>query len=255
MAIASAAMSTPPASDLVRTEWLHRVEAEYRSSALTQHLTLWLTQAGASPDLILAGLRISADEIDHADLSMETFVAAGGTGAPALARESLQHALNPAEPLELAIARVGVDAFCLGETVAVPLFKQLREGCTVPVARRALDRILRDEVRHRDFGWTLLTWLLDGPHADDVRALLTRELPRYFARVRASYAPAFAQKYDRIAEGDRAWGLIAPARYGEVVRRTLTRDWKPRFGRLGVDALGAWNALSPNENQHTEALT
>ncbi|MFO0628584.1 MAG: ferritin-like domain-containing protein [Polyangiales bacterium] len=246
-------MSTAPASDLVRTEWLHRVEAEYRSSALTQHLTLWLTQAGASPDLILAGLRISADEIDHADLSMETFVAAGGAGAPALTRASLEHPVTPGEPLELAIARVGVDAFCLGETVAVPLFKQLREGCTVPVARRALDRILRDEVRHRDFGWTLLTWLLEGPHAADVRALLGRELPRFFARVRESYAPAFARTYDHIAEADRAWGLIAPARYAEVVRRTLTRDWKPRFARLGVDAVGAWNQLSPNDLRHTEA--
>jgi hypothetical protein len=72
--------------------------------------------------------------------------------------------------------------------------------------------------------------------------------------VRASYAPAFAQQYDRIAEGDRAWGLIAPARYGEVVRRTLTRDWKPRFQRLGIDAVSAWNQLSPNEMQPTEVM-
>ena len=40
--------------------------------------------------------------------------------------------------------RASVEIFCLGETLAVPLFKELREQCTVPVARRALDCILRE---------------------------------------------------------------------------------------------------------------
>src|SRR5690242_6190589 len=148
--------STPrtkqPASDAVRGEWLRRVEAEYRSAAITQHLTLWLLQIGASPDLVRAGLRIAADEIDHAELSHEVFQDAGGTAAPALARESLELRRTPGAPLEHDVARIGVEVFCLGETVAVPLFRELRAECTVPGARRALDRILRDEVRHRDFG-------------------------------------------------------------------------------------------------------
>lgn len=245
MQVVSPAMrALPPASDLVRTEWIHRVEAEYRSSALTQQLTLWLTQAGASPDLILGGLRIAADEIDHADLSMETYLAAGGAGMPQLSRESLALPRAEGEPLEFDIARVGVDAFCLGETVAVPLFKNLREKCTVPVARKALDRILRDEVRHRDFGWSLLEWLLESPAGAELRALIVRELPRWFARVRQSYAPAFARTYNAIAESDRAWGLMPPARYVDVVERTFTRDWSPRFAKLGIDASTAWSQAS-----------
>jgi hypothetical protein len=32
-----------------------------------------------------------------------------------------------------------VEVFCLGETIAVRLFKRLRTGCTAPAARRALD--------------------------------------------------------------------------------------------------------------------
>ena len=55
-----------PATDAVRSEWLRRVEAEYRSAAITQHLTLWLIQIGASPDLLRAGLRIAGDELTHA---------------------------------------------------------------------------------------------------------------------------------------------------------------------------------------------
>lgn len=234
--------SQASASELVRTEWLHRVEAEYRSAVLTQELTLWLMQAGASPDLLHDGLRVVADELMHAELSMEAYVAAGGAQGPTLARETLSLRRSAREPLEHDIARVGVDVFCLGETVAVPLFKNLREGCTVPVARKALDRILRDEVRHRDFGWTLLGWLFETPMGEALRGLVARELPAWFARIRRSYAPAFAGEARAISEADRAWGLMAPARYAEVVERTWERDWRPRFAKLGVDAAEAWDS-------------
>ena len=59
--------------------------------------------------------------------------------------------------------------FCLGETVAVPLFSHLRERCTESLPRAALDRILRDEVRHRDFGWDLLDWLCTSSIGDEVK--------------------------------------------------------------------------------------
>ncbi len=229
-----------PASDRVRAEWLRRVEAEYRSTAITQHLGLWLIQIGASPDLIKLAFRISNDELAHADLSHRAYVSAGGTDAPQIPRETLELRRHPDDPLELDVARVGVDVFCLGETVAVPLFSRLRKGCTVPSARRVLDRVLRDEVRHRDFGWTLFGWLLEHPIAPAVRAQVERELPTYFARVRSIYAPPGAEARAKIADDDRAWGLMAPATYGEILHRTLERDWVPRFAKLGFDARAAW---------------
>jgi hypothetical protein len=230
----------PPASDAVRNEWLRRVEAEYRSATITQHLTLWLMQVAASPDLLHAGLRIAEDELVHAELSMDTYTAAGGAAGPTLARESLGLRRRESDPLEWDVLRVGVEVFCLGETVAVPLFKNLREGCTVEIARRALDRILVDEVRHRDFGWTLLEWmLLDTPHGEALRGLIDRELPMWFQRIRASYGAA-AGRDGTIPEGDQAWGLMAPSRYAEVLERTFERDWLPRFARLDIAAAPAW---------------
>src|SRR3954466_3655923 len=96
-----------PATDAVRSEWLRRVEAEYRSAAVTQHLTLWLIQIGASPDLAILGLRIVKDELSHARLSHVTYLAAGGTEVRATPRETLgldaERVLG--EPLELAVAR------------------------------------------------------------------------------------------------------------------------------------------------------
>ncbi len=230
-----------PASQLVREEWLRRVEAEYQSAAITHHLVLWLIQIGSSPDLIRAGLRIVDDELVHSELSFEAYLAARGGGSPALPRETLQLGRDTKIPLEVDVTRCLVNTFCIGETVAVPLFTQLRAGCKVPAARRVLDRVLQDEVRHRDFGWTGLEYLLGLSIAPAVRTLVQRELPAFFGRVRLIYGE-HAKEHDTIAPEDRAWGLMPPSEYAAVVERTLTRDWVPRFGALGIDAQAAWNS-------------
>lgn len=228
------------ASESVRGEWLRRVQAEYSSAAITQNFTLWLMQIAASPDLIRGGLRIAWDEMVHARMAHRTYVAAGGDKAPELVRERLA-LVRSDEPLEHDVMRVAVNTFCIGETVAVPLFKCLREGCTNPVARRVLDRVLRDEVRHRDFGWSVLGWLLDGPMAPQLRAVAVQALPRYFMQIQASYG-ASLKHLTTMPEEDRAWGLMPPAEYAAVVEKTLTRDWVRRFGAVGIDAQAAWDA-------------
>lgn len=222
---------------------MRRVEAEYQSASITQHLVLWLIQIGSSPDLIRAGLRIVDDELVHSELSFEAYLAARGGGSPTLPRETLQLGRDTKVPLEIDVTRCVVNTFCIGETVAVPLFTGLRAGCKVPAARRVLDRVLQDEVRHRDFGWSALAYLLDTPNGPTLRGLAQQELPLYFQRVRIIYGER-AKEYDRIAPEDRAWGLMPPAEYAAVVERTLTRDWIPRFAALGIDAQAAWNAAS-----------
>src|SRR5205814_7903371 len=97
-------MKASAVSNAVRAEWLRRVEAEYRSAAITQQLTLWLIQIGASPDLIRAGLRIARDELTHADMSHRVYVAAGGSEPPKLARETLGIAASGG-PLEHDVVR------------------------------------------------------------------------------------------------------------------------------------------------------
>lgn len=229
----------PAASARVIEEWQRRIAAEYRSAAITQHLTLWLTQIGASTDLILEGLRIAEDELEHARLSHEVVVAAGGAAGPLpLDRAELGLQAGEGEALEHSVLRACVGIFCLGETVAVPLFKELRAACTVTVARRALDRILRDEVRHRDFGWALLTWLLATPHAPALREQLERELPGLFGVVQSSYADVAPET--EMDPAERAWGLMPPALYRSAVERTFERDYLPRFTRLQIDPTAAW---------------
>jgi hypothetical protein len=232
----------PPIPDAVRHEWLRRVQAEYGSACITQELVLWLLQIGASPDLIEDGLTIVRDELAHADLSMQTYRAAGGTGSPVLDRAALSLPRTPDAPLEHDVTRACVDVFCLGETIAVPLFKNLREGCTEPTARAVMTRVLRDEVRHRDFGWTLLPWLLELPCGPDLRAIVSRELPAWFARIHAAYGSTDGLIPDEGAMDERcaSWGLMPVARYARVVEETFEREWRPRFDPLGIDAADAW---------------
>jgi hypothetical protein len=242
--------------ELVRREWLRRVEAEYGSAVLTHHLTLWLLKVAAPFELVRLGLSIVEDEMSHAELSQAVYVAAGGGNTARLDRDRLGLAEAAGEPLERAITRVGLETFCLGETVAVRLFARLRRPCEEPVALAALDRILADEVKHRDFGWTLLEWLLSTPHGPDLQHLAVQLLPSMFARLQLSYAYAgratisgSAATRAASAEGEPAlarWGLMPAADYAAALLETLERDYVPRFAEHGIDARAAWQRAKPD---------
>jgi hypothetical protein len=233
--------AAPPPSTRVRDEWSRRVTVEYRSAALTGHLALWLIQAGVSPDLIRLAMHIVDDELAHAELAHEVALAAGTHSTSStrstpstIDRGDLALVRSESEPLEHDIVRTCVGTFCLGETVAVPLFAALRDECSVAVARRALDRVLRDEVHHRDFGWALLEWMLATAAGAELRALVERELPLQISAVRAVYASGDGGV--TCTRGDRAWGLMPRRRYREILDATITRDYIPRFAKLGIDA-------------------
>jgi hypothetical protein len=227
---------TSAATDRVRHEWRARIAAEYTSAAITQQLVLWLIQAGAPPDLIDAGLAIVADELVHSRMSHGVYVDAGGTEPPAITREQLGLSRHH-DLLEYDILAIAVRVFCLGETVAVPLFVHLRDRCTQPTARAALDRILKDEVRHRDFGWDLLDWLCVSPIAGEVSTIITRELPAMFAELQRSYGtanPTVALDDGEMTDTERAWGLAPPREYAAILAQTFDKDYRPRFAARGV---------------------
>lgn len=240
------AKAATAASDRVRAEWRARIAAEYGSAAITQHLVLWLIQIGASPDLIDAGLRIVNDELVHSRMSHAVYTDAGGREPPRIDRATLELPRRTHVPLEHDVLRCVVRTFCLGETVAVPLFSHLRAGCTVRSARGTLDRVLRDEVLHRDFGWMALDWLLTTELATWIPSILDAELPDMFAELERSYGtsnPAFDDPATgAMSAADRAWGLAPPREYAEILHRAFTRDYQPRFAARGIDATPAWAA-------------
>jgi hypothetical protein len=213
-------------------EWRARIAAEYASAAVTQSFVLWLMQAGGPPDLIDAGLAIVADELTHSRMSHDVYTAAGGTEPPAIEQRQLG-LVRASDRLEYDLLSATLRVFCLGETVAVPLFRRLREGCSEPTARSALDRILRDEVRHRDFGWDVLDWLLLGPIGPEVPERARRELPAMFATQRSNYGASPTE--DAITPAERAWGLAPSGDYAEILARTFEHEYTSRFAARNID--------------------
>jgi hypothetical protein len=229
------------ALEAVRREWLRRTQAEYRSSAITAQVSLWLLQLGAPPPLIREGLRIVNDELKHAELSYRVYAKAGGEEVAPLARETLGVATSR-QSLEHDLTRVATQVFCLGETAAVRLFHRLRKGCSVPVARVALDRILRDEVRHRDFGWAMLEWLLSLEQGPELRAQVEQALPAMIAALARNYGgdepSTDAVPPSRLPPSVRAWGLMPVSQYRHAIALCVKRDLRPRFAKLDVQIVG-----------------
>ncbi len=226
------------ASDLarVRAEWHARVAAEYASAAITQHLTLWLIQIGAPPDLIEAGLAIVGDELVHSRTSHDVYVAAGGREPPAITRAHLELA-RTSSALEVDILRTCLRVFCLGETVAVPLFSHLRATCTEPIARACtrsrLDRRSAPSLSRARLG---LARLVDRQRRP-TRLQIGDELPALLRGIQASYGtdnPVVASDGGAITPIERAWGVAPPREYAEILGACIARDVRPRFAARGI---------------------
>ena len=218
----------------VHREWRRRVAAEYRSAAITAQLCHWMIQAGLEESLVTTALRIVADELAHARLSHDCMVALGGEPTP-----QHVHASELAEPSDEGVLAGLVDSlvanFCFGETLAVPLFRALREHTSHPAAEPVLTRVLRDEAIHRAFGWEALDAVIELDPVG-VRARVQEPLPRCLARFRARYAPAGHD--EPLSEEERAAGLMPVAVYRAVFWETapgLARRFAQRELHLSIE--------------------
>jgi hypothetical protein len=225
------AMATPPASEVVRRTWAHRLEVEYATGAAAAELSLWLMQIGASPDLIVAAARVVQEEVDHAARCHRICQMAGCSDARPIARESLALQRDPAAPLEHDVVRGCLRVFCLGETYAVEMLRETRDACTVPEVREVVDRLLADEVGHRTFGFELLGWLLEHDASGELLELVRSELPRLLSGLRRTFGGTGALS---VGEAERAWGVLPRTAYQDALDRVEKEVLPARLEAIGV---------------------
>ena len=219
------------ASERVRREWRNRVAAEYRSAALTAELLHWMIQAGLDDELHRTAIRIVGDELDHATLSHEAYLAFGGGDEPMPVELSTLSSPRAPEGLLVSLLDSITRNFCLGETLAVPLFAAIREGTTHPSARPALDRILRDESVHRAFGWAALDALM-AIDADAVRQRVESQLPAWLAGFERAYADG--REAPPLRPEERAAGLLDLVDYERIFHQTVDGTIRSRFADRGI---------------------
>ena len=219
----------------VKNEWARRVQAEHNSAANTAELLSWLLFENVSPALIKECHRIVDDEVIHSALSLQVLEAAGGSADIAASRRtSGPIAMEPNAPTILRALAVTSSIFCCGETTAVPLFKAMHATAKRPLAKRVLARILKDEGRHRAFGWALLDELL-AKTGDRGVAFVQARVDHYVAGTLAAYTgPEFP-----LTAKERAWGLILASSYTAAAAKCIDEEIRPRFAKRGIHAAAA----------------
>lgn len=217
-------------SQRITDEWRARVQAEYRSAAITARVVHSMIQTGLPHELIGAGLDVVRDELHHAELSREALVAFGGADTlPTINAASLDISTR-SEGILATLLDAVIRNFCLGETLAVPLFHAMYEGTRHPAARVVIEQVLRDEANHRAFGWTLMDALIEA-HAG-VIPWVTEQLPSHASAFKHAYAQSTATI--GLTAEERAAGLIEPADYHRVFWAAWHDDIAPRFAKRGI---------------------
>ena len=212
-------------------EWANRVHAEYRSAAITARVLHLSIAAGLPRELLNVAHRVVDDELTHAELSHACLVDLGGSDVPVGIEFDLLARLEHKDgPLAELVDHV-LQSFCLGETFAVPLFRQMRKHAQRPSARTALDRILADEAVHRAFGWHALDALLELDPSG-VRAYVGAHLPAAID----GYHDACAAHTDSppLTDAEAADGLLDGATYARIFHKAWKDDIQPRFRRRDI---------------------
>lgn len=215
-------------TERVQLEWARRVAAEYRSAAVAAQALTWGIQVGLPPDLLTTATRIVTDELEHAALSHGCLSALGGEAVPVDLRAEQLEVPGLGGPFA-SLTSLIVHNFCLGETLAVPLFAAMRARATHPATRPALDRILLDEAVHRAFGWDTLDALL--PLDPGLPTWIAARLPTLLSNFEGYRAPPGAPP---LSAAERACGLLDHEEYAEIFAATWREDIVPRFERRGI---------------------
>lgn len=207
------------------------MQVEYGSATLTAELLHRMIVAGAPDPLLRVAHRIVTDELDHALLSHQALVAYGGPEEAVQVEPRLRRGPAGLDQLLPSILRTVLKTFCFGETLAVPLFAEMRRGAKGPSVA-VLDRILRDEAVHSRFGWDSLGRLLELGDGDELRASIAAEAPRLISHFEGSCAN---RRADNLSQAEVEAGLLGGRDHKRVFRHGVDALIVPRLQSRRID--------------------
>lgn len=159
--------------EAARVYWSRRAWGEYGAVSESPAMQLRYVLEGREPELSLFWAIRTQEEVRHAEVCMMMAEALGGyhlqpsdeeLKAIAGALGTRDRVLDRSRPLEVTIAGL----VCVAETVVYDVFLELVRKVTDPVAKQIFRLILRDEIRHCEFGWEYLAHRLPRMTPEEV---------------------------------------------------------------------------------------
>lgn len=220
------------ANPSVRATWARRAAAEYRSAAIAGEMLHWALTLGVPTPIVALVHDIVADELEHANLSREVHLAAGGKPTDIVVhRRDLSFSLFASEPLERRALAAAFSEFVVHESISLEAFRAISSVPLVPIVGHCVRTVLRDEARHRRSG-TLLFQSLAQQFGE--LEWLQAWIPVAIQRLSNAYTAD-----ETVTDEERAWGLLDESAYKRAKSRALTRHVAKCVQDLGIPTAGS----------------
>ncbi len=218
--------------------WFHRMKQEHLAVSAFSLLAGELAEDGVDEVILELVTRAASDELRHAIVCRKLANAIAGKvdaevrfkGAPRL---PMHEGADPSTR----VLRHMVEMCCINETCTGIYLTELRARATEPVARAAVDALLRDEIDHGRVGWAYLASRARDGSIGDLSAALPDLVQRSLGAILSetahepSSAPLASVAHMTLQEG-RA-----------IYREALADVILPGFARAGLD-IGPTRALA-----------
>jgi hypothetical protein len=223
------------------TSWLANARAEHASIAAFSKVSLQLQALGAPSRLLRAVHRAALDEIRRADLCFALASWLADEPVTAGTFVDLSGLQVDADPIVVAVETLWDG--CLGEGIAAEDARVSAGLASVQRVQRALRTIARDEARHAETAWQMLSFLAVGDGVRDALAacLATLEEPRW-----STSAPV-------VDPGAPALGLLPGATREAIARSVRARVAARLRALLEVPASSSTRASRESDDTASNA--
>jgi hypothetical protein len=213
-----------------RRAWEARTLDEYRSHASFCEFLLETSSLGLSWDAVSGATRLVRDEARHVELCRRLVSALGGSDQ--LGGEPSWVQSDASRPLLERVLRTTMGSLCLGETISAAMLAATLKVTKVPLARRVLEALTRDESFHSQFGWRLfaLLWPLANQR---MKRRAVKELREDLKIVRELAFEGVDDAEDPKRKRN-PFGDLTRAEREAAFARSLERDVLRRFQGAGV---------------------